>query len=122
MAVKRSVEAQRLLDALDAELAQSGERTGTTLGWSAAEREHLDMIAECIDRKVHLQGRYDNCDPTDSKSLVRLSTEMRLLDTTVSRLLKSVSTEESVPAPMSQRSRRAQHAAMARWARDRASS
>lgn len=112
------MEAQCLLDALDAELARSGERSGTTLTWTAAEREHLDMIAECIDRKVHLQGRYDNCDPTDHKNLVRLSTEMRLLDTTVSRLLKNVSTDESVAAPMSQRSRRAQHAALARWARD----
>ncbi|VEG39406.1 Uncharacterised protein [Mycolicibacterium flavescens] len=75
------------------------------------------MIGECIDRKVHLRGRYENCDPTDHKNLCRLSTEIRLLDSTVSRLLKNVATD--LPQPMSPRSAKAQRAALARWARDK---
>ncbi|MEO3757062.1 hypothetical protein ABGB19_02065 [Mycobacterium sp. B14F4] len=114
---KHTPEAQQLLDELDAELARSSERAGTTLSWSAAEREHLSMVAECIDRRVHLRGRYEHCDPTDHKNLCRLSTEIRLLDSTVSRLLKNVETE--LPQPMSQRSAKAQRAALARWARDK---
>jgi hypothetical protein len=23
-------------------------------------------VVECMDRKVHLRGRYDNCDPTEA--------------------------------------------------------
>jgi len=110
-------EAQNLLDALDAELAGSSERVGTSLSWTAAERKHLEMIASTVDRRVHLQRRYENTDPTDAKNLVRLSTELRLLDTTVSRLLRSVETD--LPAPVSQRSAKARRAALARWARDR---
>jgi hypothetical protein len=72
------------------------------------------MIAETIDRKVHVQRRYENCDPTDALNLVRLSTELRFLDTTVTRLLKAVETD--LPKPMSQRSAKAQRAMMARWA------
>ena len=72
-------EAQNLLDALDAELAGSSERVGTSLSWTAAERKHLEMIASTVDRRVHLQRRYENTDPTDAKNLVRLSTELRLL-------------------------------------------
>ena len=115
---KRTPEAQKVLDELDAELAKSGQRLGRPLSWTAAEREHRVMIAETIDRRAHLQHRYDNCDPTDARNLVRLSTELRLLDSTVSRLLKSVETD--LPAPMSRRSAKAQRAARARWDRDAA--
>lgn len=59
MVLKRSAEAQALLDALRRELADSSERTHTTLSWSASEREHLDMIADTIDRRTHLRHRYD---------------------------------------------------------------
>jgi hypothetical protein len=111
--MKRSVEAESLLAQLDRELADSGERSGRTLSWTAAEREHLGMIADLIDRRVHLQGRYDNTDPQDFKNLCRLATEIRLSDATVSRLLARISTD--VPMPESQATRRARHAAYARW-------
>lgn len=117
--VKRSREAERLLAQLDSELAKSSEAAGVTLSWTPAEREHLDMIAATIDRRVHLQGRYDNTDPLDAKNLCRYSTEIRLCDGLVSRLLQKVSTEDPTPKPMSQRSRHAQHAALSRWAKDR---
>jgi hypothetical protein len=106
-------EAQRLLDELDAELARSSECAGTTLTWTASEREHLAMIADTVDRRVHLQRRHDVCDPTDAKNLVRLSTEIRLCDGLVSRLLKEVHTD--TPQPESLRTIKARRAAMRRW-------
>lgn len=115
--VKRSREAETLLAELDSELARSSETAGVTLSWTPAERQHLDMIADTIDRRTHLQGRYNNTDPLDAKNLCRYSTEIRLCDALVSRLLQRVSTD--VAPPMGQRSRRAQHAALSRWAKDR---
>lgn len=115
--VRRSREAETLLAELDSELSHSSAASGVPLSWTPAERRHLDMIADTIDRRVHLQGRYDNTDPTDTKNLCRLSTEIRLCDALVSRLLAKVTTE--VAAPMSQRSRRAQHAALSRHTRER---
>jgi hypothetical protein len=63
-------------------------------------------------------GAYQACDRDDAKNLVRLSTEWRLLDAAVARLLKHVETD--APQPMSQRSAKGQQVARARW--DRASS
>ncbi|UXA19820.1 hypothetical protein [Mycobacterium sp. SMC-4] len=117
--VKRSREAEQLLAELDSELSKSAEAAGVRLSWTPAERQHLDMIAATVDRRVHLQGRYDNTDPTDAKNLCRLSTEIRLCDGLVARLLKQISTDDPTPKPVSQRSRRAQHAALSRWAKDR---
>ncbi|BBX70099.1 hypothetical protein [Mycolicibacterium psychrotolerans] len=114
--VRRSREAETLLGELESELARSSEAAGVTLSWTPAERQHLDMIASTVDRRVHLQGRYNTTDPLDAKNLCRYSTEIRLCDALVSRLLGKVSTD--VAPPMSQRSRRAQHAALSRWARD----
>ena len=94
-----------MLDDPDADLDRSATKLGKTLSWSAAEREVRNMIAATSDRD-------------DAKNLVRLSTEWRLLDAAVARLLKHVETD--VPQPMSQRSAKAQQAARARW--DRASS
>jgi len=111
--VKRSRESEQLLTQLDSELAESAERSGMKLSWSASDREHLGMVADIIDRRVHLQGRYENCDPLDTKNLVRLSTEIRLCATTVSRLLAKINTD--VPMPESQATIRARRAAMRRW-------
>ena len=69
MVLKRSAEAQALLDTRCAGSlpADSSEQTHTTLSWSASEREHLDMIADTIDRRTHLRHRYDMCNPTDAR-------------------------------------------------------
>ncbi len=61
--VKRTAEAERLLARLDSELAESAERSGRSLSWTAVEREHLDRVAATIDRRTHLQGRYENLRP-----------------------------------------------------------
>jgi hypothetical protein len=114
--VKRTAEAERLLGQLDSELAESGEQSGMTLRWSASDREHLDRIAATIDRRTHLQGRYENTDPTDFKNLVRLSCEIRQCDNLVSRLLRHVNTDApSLPKHESQETRRARRAARKRW-------
>jgi hypothetical protein len=114
--VKRTLEAEMLLSQLDSELSASGERSGMSLTWSASDREHLVMIADTVDRRVWLRGRLDNMDPTDTKNVVRLSTEIRLCDALVSRLLKCVSTDSpAAPGIESQATRRARHAARKRW-------
>lgn len=110
-------EALALLDALDAELAENSEDRGLTgdeaMSWSAAERVVLDMVADAVDRKVDLFARYlGSC---DDKVRVKLSTEVRLLEGSIAKLLRSVSTD--LPEPRSNVSRKASHAARVRWSR-----
>ena len=90
---KHSIEAQRLLDELDAELAANGAAAGRSLGWSASERQNISMAADAIDRGV--------------------SREIRLQEMATTRLLSKVST--AVPAPESLRSIKARNAVNKRW-------
>ncbi|MGD1237277.1 hypothetical protein [Mycobacterium seoulense] len=114
--VKRSPEAESLLAQLDSELADSASRAQMELSWTAAEREILGRIAATIDRRTHLHGRYENCDPQDFKNLVRLSCEIRQCDALVARLLRSVSTDApGATRHESQATRQARHAARKRW-------
>jgi hypothetical protein len=117
--VKRSPEAEKLLAQLDSELAESSECSGRKLSWSAAEREHLDRIAATIDRRTHLQSRYENCDPSDFKNLVRLSCEIRQCDSLVSRLLARINTDPPAASRYnpyeSQATKHARTAARKRW-------
>ena len=115
MVYRRTQQAEKLLAQLDAELADSGERSGRKLSWTAAEADHLTMIAATVDRRVHLQGRYENTDPLDTKNLVRLSTEIRQCDSLVSRLLARINTEVPDVRHDSPTTRRARHAALKRW-------
>ena len=55
---------------------------------------------------------------TETKVKVKLSTELRLLETSLARLLKQVKTD--IPAPESNRTIQARRAANARWGRDSA--
>lgn len=111
----RSAEAVALLASLDDELKENSEDRGLigddALAWSASERLVLDMVADAIDRKVDLYARYLASD--DDKVRVKLSTEIRLLESSVAKLLKSVSTD--LPEPQSKTSRKASAAANARW-------
>jgi hypothetical protein len=103
-------EALALLAELDAELAENSADRGLLepLEWSAAERAVRESIACTVDRKVDLWARYRASD--DDKVRVKISGELRLLETSLSRLLKSVDTD--LPA---EKSARASHAANARW-------
>lgn len=108
-----SAEAVALLDELDAELADNSAEQGRLepLVWSAAEQAVREAIACTVDRKVDLWARYHASD--DDKMRVKLSGELRLLETSLARLLKSVSTDP--PATPSLRSEKASRAANMRW-------
>jgi hypothetical protein len=109
----RSAEARKMLAGLDAELAAASERIGQTLVWTAQEQAVLDLISSTIDRKVWLRRVWSRTD--DVKLRVKVSAELRLLETSLARLLKQVTPE--LPAPTSMRTVRARRAANARWQR-----
>jgi predicted kinase len=111
----RSGDSQRLVAALDAELAESAKAAGKALVWSAAEADIIGMIAAEVDRRVELSAQYAATTKVDVK--LKLATEIRLLESSIARLYRQVSTE--VAAPMSAVSRKAQHAANSRWNRHR---
>jgi hypothetical protein len=107
-----SLEAMALLAELDAELAENSAAHGMLepLEFSAAERAMLESIARNVDRTVDLWARYGASD--DDKARAKLSTELRLLETSLKSLLAAVKTD--LPAP---KSARAVHAAETRWNR-----
>lgn len=109
-----SAAARKLLADLDAELTAASERRGQKLVWTAAESAILDDIAFTVDRMVRLRRDWSRTD--DVKLRVRLSAEIRLLETSKARLLKQV-TPDLAPPP-SMRTVRARRAVNARWHRD----
>ena len=113
----RSPEARKVLRELDKELASSSARLGQNLEWGAAERAVLGLIASNFDRIADLRAAYEEA--AEVKVRVTLSTELRLLETAVARLLRQVRTD--IPAAESQRTVAARRAANARWDRDAAS-
>jgi len=109
---RHSPAARKLLRELESELDSSARRLGQTLCWTAAERAILDQILDEIDRKSVLLEAYEVCGD-DPKVRVKISAEMRLLEQSIARLLKQISTEPA--GPKSLRSVRATRAARARW-------
>jgi hypothetical protein len=90
------------------------------LHWDASERKVLDMIAAHVDRRVDLTADYDAAEQVRTR--IAVATELRLLETSLNRLLKSISTELPPPPksrskPMSITSIKAQRAANSRWNR-----
>lgn len=110
----RSAEARKALAALDAELAVASERRGQRMVWTAAETAVLDLISSTIDRKVWLRRAWSHTD--DVKLRVKLSAELRLLETSLARLLKQVTPD--VRAAPSLKTVKARKAAEVRWRRD----
>ncbi|SPM43347.1 hypothetical protein RMCFA_4575 [Mycobacterium numidiamassiliense] len=104
-------ESRRVRRDLDKQLAASAAASGRPLVWSAQDRVVLDLISTQIDRKNELFA--DRAVADDMKIRVKISAELRLLEASIARLLKQVSTE--VPRPMSRRSQKAQAAALTRW-------
>lgn len=115
--VDHSAEALALLASLDAELRENSDDRGLSgedaLSWSAAERAVLELVADAVDRQVDLRARY-LASPED-KARVKLSTELRLIETNIARLLKQVKTD--LPEPPSRISQKASRAAYVRWQR-----
>lgn len=112
----RTAEAQAVLAALDAELEDNAEQLGLgePLEWSAAEKTLLELIADTIDRRVDLLARYQAAE--EDRMRLKLATELRLLETSLARLLKQIRTD--LPAAPSRTSQKAAQAAYARWGRD----
>jgi hypothetical protein len=112
------MEALRLLAELDAEAAEKAEDRGDPpleIGetyWSAAERTVLDLVACAVDRKVDLTEQYA-ATVEDPKLQIKLSGELRLLESTIARLLKQIKTD--LPPEPSTTSRKASRAAQTRW-------
>jgi hypothetical protein len=110
----RSAAARKLLAALDAELAAASEQRGQKLVWTAAESAVLDDIAFTVDRMTRLRRDWSRAE--DPKLRIRLSAEIRLLETSKARLLTQVTPD--LPASESMRTIRARRAVNARWKRD----
>ena|ERR1700694_556496 len=110
---RRSADARQLQRELEKELASASQRHGQNVCLTASERAVLGLILDEIDRKSGLFEAYEVCQ--DPKVRVKLSAELRLIEASIARLLKSVSTEPA--APKSIRSVKAQRAARARWDR-----
>jgi len=114
-----SAEAVTLLAALNAEAVENAIDRGELPledgegDWTAAEKALLEMIACAVDRRVDLSARYVATD--DDKLRAKLSGELRLLQGHIAALLKQVKTD--VPAEPSRKSKKASHAAKARWDR-----
>lgn len=103
-----------MLRELNKKLAAASERSGIKLSWTPQETETLRLIADQIDRKVELFNAYQRAD--EPKAKVVLSAELRLLEGSIARMLKTVQTE--LPQPSSLRSAKARKAALTRWAVD----
>ncbi|WP_162269038.1 hypothetical protein [Mycolicibacterium neoaurum] len=86
--------------------------------WSTAEATVLELLADAIDRKVVLQASWRKT--TDDNLRVKLSAEIRLLETAVARYIGQIKTD--LPADPSLTTTKAQRAAETRWERDRARS
>jgi DNA-binding transcriptional regulator LsrR (DeoR family) len=114
-ALVSSGDSQRIVAALNAEICASAKEAGHELVWSAAEADIIGMIAAAVDRRVELSAAYAACDNTNVK--LKLATEIRLIESSVARLLRQVNTD--VPAPQSVTSMKASRAARSRWDRER---
>jgi RES domain-containing protein len=108
--------------ALDEEqAAAAAAHNQPALEWSAREAAVRDVVASTIDRIVDLERVYESVISGDSPAgalLVKISTELRLQETSLAGLLKQVSPD--LPAEPSRTSQKARRAVKTRWDRQRA--
>jgi hypothetical protein len=124
MAAPKTVEAQRFLRDIDAELQSNAEAAGVSLAFSAAERETLGNVAALIDRKVELRQAYEGA-ADDTRLRIALSTEIRLIEGAITRMLNSVdmcapvAEDDADDEVITPTQRKARAAAQSRWKRER---
>jgi hypothetical protein len=107
----RSVEARKLLAELDSYLAAVSRRHGRKVEFTPPEVAVVVMICDEIDRKAGLKRIYSKADTVKEK--LKISTEIRLLEASISRMLRQLKVD--MPTAPSARTRKAQHAANVRW-------
>lgn len=107
--------ALKLRRELNAELASVVQQTGQNLVWSTAEVALIERAMATVDRLVDLQCDYNAAETP--KLRIQLSTELRLCDAQLARLLKAVKVE--APKLESTTTVKARRAANFRWDRDR---
>jgi thiamine phosphate synthase YjbQ (UPF0047 family) len=110
----KSPEARKVLAEFESYLAAASVRRGETLSFTPAETAVLGLISAQIDRKSDLKRLYAKA-AEDTKVLVKLSAELRLLEASIARLMKQVQVD--MPVQQSATSRKATKAANARWNR-----
>jgi hypothetical protein len=113
---RRSKAALQFRRDLDKELADSSKEAGVELTWSATERFIIEQIMDCLDKKAVLEGDWQKA--ADAEARVKISTEVRLLQGHIERLLRKVDTDP--PVAKSKVSHKASYAANVRWGNGRA--
>jgi len=106
-------QALKLRADLTQQLEAVGKATGQNLVWTPEERAVLEQIMAAVDRKIALESRL--AEANDAKAYVKVSGELRLTETHIVRLLKSVRVE--MAKATSTRTVKARAAANARWNR-----
>jgi hypothetical protein len=106
--------ARQIKRELDEQLAATAAKAGHPLLWTAQERAVIERIQNNLDRQAVLLRDWRAAE--DAKTRVKVSAELRLLETAMERMLRTVKTE--APQPRSLRSVKASRAARARWDRD----
>ncbi len=112
----RSPEARKVLRELDKELVQAGSRLGQALVWSAQETAILAQISSILDRKHDFLAAYEAAEDTPLR--LKISAELRLLESTAARLVGQVKPDVPALVRESFSTKKARKAANARWERD----
>jgi hypothetical protein len=101
---------------LNAELAQVTQQTGQNLVWSTAEAALISRAMSTVDRIVDLEKDY--AEAATAKQRLAISTEIRLCDGQLARLLKAVRVE-APKAAETLTTIKARAAVNARWQKER---
>jgi hypothetical protein len=115
--IQHTAEARDLLAALDADLAGTGAATGDELIWDTNDNEIREAVALTIDRRARLRQLWEQT--TDESLLVKLSVELRQVDSAIAKMLKDLQASIEPPEPKSLTSIKASRAAATRWQRER---
>jgi hypothetical protein len=107
--------ARKLKRELDKELSSVGAQSGQSLVWSTAEAALIERALCTVDRLQDLQADYSAAET--AKQRVAVSTEIRLCDGQLSRLLKQIKVE--APKAETLTTIKARAAVNARWQKER---
>ena len=109
--MRRSAEARRVLDALEARRIELESEHGETFEWDEREQVVLRMLGDAIDRKETLKRQFADADKPSTAA--KISAELRQLERTISEQLGRLDLEGAGEV----KSQRHQKAARTRWDR-----